>query len=249
MKCYSNVMGSSISMSTDPTLREALAALVQVASLRVVLECGTFEGTGSTRLLAEIFEGISKPDRFVTIEANWRSWRRARANLRPFAFVEPVWGCSLRRADACAFIRSDEALLSHERYPDVFIDHVEDPVWFYLREIEGRLGGGQRNPLYWLPKLIDYVCCYRGEGLLEKYLAEFRCRCPLILLDSSGGTGWLEFMQVERIMDAEPYVLLLDDIQHVKHFRSYQKIQSDSSYHMVAQNVAAGWALATRHFS
>ena len=165
MKLYSDYSLGSISMHDSRELRQLLAQAIVRERIVHVIETGTFEGLGSTRFLAETFASTMPPQTFVTIEANWRSWRRARRNLRRFRFVRPLWGRSLETRRALEFLETDQCLREHGRYPDIFIDDVQDPVTFYRREI---MGGGD------LPKSLHRralrelhrAVYYRGEGIL-----------------------------------------------------------------------------------
>ena len=245
MKLYSEYPLWSISMNDSPELRQLLAEAIVRERIAHVVETGTFEALGSTRFLAETFASTMVPRTFVTIEANWRSWRRARRNLRRFPFVLPLWGQSLDACRALEFIETDECLREHQRYPDIFIDDVEDPVAFYRRELRGELGGVPRRLHRRLLRKFDHAVHYQGERLLERSLRKVRDESPLIVLDSAGGVGWLEFQTVMTEMQHRRYHLLLDDVHHLKHFRSLAHIRSDRSFRIVGQDERHGWVFAT----
>jgi hypothetical protein len=244
MKLYSDYSLGSISMHDSRELRQLLAQAIVRERIVHVIETGTFEGLGSTRFLAETFASTMPPQTFVTIEANWRSWRRARRNLRRFRFVRPLWGRSLETRRALEFLETDQCLREHGRYPDIFIDDVQDPVTFYRREI---MGGGD------LPKSLHRralrelhrAVYYRGEGILERLLRRVRNERPLVVLDSAGGVGWLEFQTLTTVMHDRRYHLLLDDVHHIKHFRSLAHIRSDPAFRIIGLDERHGWALAT----
>src|SRR5207249_2262859 len=69
---------------------------------------------------------------------------------------------------------------------------------------------------------------------------------PLVLLDSAGGTGWMEFTTLRQTMGDRAYVLLLDDVHHVKHYRSLEHVRRDPSFHIIGLDERHGWMLA-RH--
>lgn len=245
MKLYSAAPKASITMIQDEKLSRLLAEMSSVIPITHVLETGTHVGLGSTRFIAEILSlQPVPPQRFVTIEANYRSWRRAVANLKKFPFVTPLWGLSTSRQEALRFIRDDPALQNHREYPDVFIDDVQDPVKFYSSEIAGRLGGNSRNPLETIRQFVDRRRFYAGEDLLAKWLEAFRSHRPLIVLDSAGGVGYLEFKIVQRQMIAHPHFLLLDDICHLKHFRSVEHVHGNGQFEILGENKEVGWLLA-----
>ena len=245
MKLYSASPKAHISMTADQQLRHLLVDMTRCTPISHILESGTHVGLGSTKFIAEIFGAQSpRPQLFVTIEANHHSWQQAVKNLKRFPFVTPVWGLSTSRREGLRFIRSDRALLNHSEYPDIFIDDVQDPVSFYSREIARGLGGGTRNPLEKIQRLVDRPRFYNGENLLAKWLSAFQSDSPLVVLDSAGGVGYLEFRTVQQHMLEHSYFLLLDDICHVKHFRSYEFVHSNSNFTVIGENKDAGWLLA-----
>jgi hypothetical protein len=232
-------------MIDDDGLRKALIEINRQSPITHILETGTNVGLGSTRFIAEILRSqYSPPCQFVTIEANHHSWRQARENLKRFPFVQALWGLSTSREEALRFVGSDPALKDHHKYPNIFIDDVRDPVAFYSSEIAGRLGGGSRNPVEKVLEIADRPRFYAGEGLLAKWLEEFKSYAPLIVLDSAGGVGFLEFNTVLRVMTDHRYHLLLDDICHLKHFRSYEHVYQDPNFEVTAESKEAGWLLA-----
>jgi hypothetical protein len=245
MKLYRASAHASISMTADAQLRHLLVEITKQAPISHILESGTYRGLGSTKFIAEIVGAQSSPPQlFVTIEANHDSWRQARNNLKDFPFVTPVWGLSTSRQEGLRFIRNDPALLNHLKYPDIFIDDVRDPIGFYSREIAGRLGRAAWNPVEKIRRFVDRPRFYAGENLLAKWLGAFRTCHPLVVLDSAGGIGYLEFNTLQKHMPEYPYFLLLDDICHVKHFRSYERVHTDSKFAVIGESKDAGWLLA-----
>ena len=91
---------------------------------------------------------------------------------------------------------------------------------------------------------IDRRRRYAGENLLAKSLERVRDERPLVVLDSAGGTGWLEFTTLRETMGARPYVLLLDDVHHLKHFRSLQHVRRDGAFEILGLDEMHGWMLA-----
>jgi len=179
---------------------------------------------------------------FLTIEANFKFWWRACKNLKRYPFVEPLWGLTVNRSKAIEFIKNDDVLDNHEKIKDIYIDDIVNPKHFYLNEVSGRLGGLSAKarlastllrPLFW-----------KGEDLLRRVLTPIREYRPLIVLDSAGGIGWLEFSTVVEVMGDFEYFLLLDDIHHLKHFRSYATVRQSDKFEIQGVNESAGWMLA-----
>lgn len=246
MKLFSESPGASMSMAASEELRSLLRDILKEGTVTHVLETGTFRGLGSTMFVSESFPVDHPPRIFVTIEANWVSWRQAKGNLRRFPFVKALWGRTVPVRKALAFIERDEALRNHREYPDIYIDDVANPVYFYSQEVAGRLRGSADVPKNLVRRYFDRLVSYAGENLLEKYATKFRSTNPLIILDSAGGIGFLEFTIVEAAMRKFPYLLLLDDINHIKHFRSYRHVREDPHFELLGADQKEGWLLA-RH--
>ena len=246
MRSYREYRLASMRMVDDSGLGPVLSRVISEYAVAHVVETGTYLGTGSTRMLAAAFASRRPPESFITIEANWSSWRAALGNLAAFPFVTVLWGRTMPRRTALAFVRSDDALRHHERWPDVFIDDTRHPVKSYSRELRGRLGGRPRGLGPTVRFAKDRLRHYSGDDLLTQSLHAVRQQRPLILLDSAGGIGWLEFQTVLREMGSAPYTIVLDDTHHVKHFRSLAHIRSDAAFSILAESAEHGWVVA-RH--
>jgi hypothetical protein len=207
---------------------------VKDKKIDVVIESGTFEGNGSTRTVGNFFKK-SPPKAFYTIEINYASYVKAKKNLLDLPFVRCLYGCSVPMREALDFIRSDDAILNHQKYPDIFIDDVIDPVKFYSREVEGYLNGGPMG----IRRLFKPK---PAERLLKKLIGRYKDDTILFILDSAGGMGWLEFITVKKEMGNRDYYLLLDDIHHLKHFRSAKYIRENpSEFEIIKENREHGW--------
>jgi hypothetical protein len=242
MKLYCDYPHASISMHEDTELRQLLQNVIREKKFTHVLESGTYLGLGSTRFVAEAFPIESPPKLFVTLEASWKNWRQAKTNLARFPFCRPVWGLTVKRDEALKFVYDDEFLKNHQKYEDVFIDDLTDPVAFYANELSGRLGQAGSQP-GWREKL-DRIFRWAGEDLLRRYLVQFHNQSPLIILDSAGGIGFLEFSTLLKTMGASPYTVLLDDVHHIKHFRSREHIRKDPAFRIIGSDDVHGWLLA-----
>src|SRR5215467_3671684 len=139
MKLYSDAPQASIKMSDDPALVAAIDAAIHTYRTSIVIETGTFEGTGSTRIIAESLRRSGQPTTYVTLEVSFKNWCTAYHNLRPFLFVDCRWGCSVDKTGAIEFVRNDDAIIDHRKYPNIYIDDVDNPVLFYTNELNGML--------------------------------------------------------------------------------------------------------------
>jgi hypothetical protein len=243
MRLYSTYEKASKSMADDGALSNALSECILTEQIEYAIETGTYRGLGSTPMVANAFLKSRSPRQLITIESNWSNWRTARINLSKYDFVKVLWGQSVALDNAIRFINSDPVLQRHEEYPDIWIDDIHNPREFYIKEIQGRLGDDSSR----IANLI-MACAkpffYRGDDLLERYLNKFQERNPLIILDSAGGTGYLEFTTVLTNMAQNSFTILLDDIHHLKHFRSFEEINSNDNFKILAVNKELGWVLA-----
>ena len=217
---------------------KALRAAVRQYRPRVVVETGTYLGTGSTRMIAEAFTP-NVPEKFYTIEISRTHYEAARRNLAHINFIEVLWGLSVGREQAGNFIRSDSLLWEAKQY-GIEVEQPDNPVAFYLKEINADNSG--------VCSCMGDDDCYpkpvAPENLLARLLSQYKARQPFIVLDSAGGIGWLEFQEVLRLQKGLPFVLFLDDVNHVKHYRSLRYVQSSPEFHMIDYDAGHGWALA-----
>ena len=234
----------NISLLADSLREEILSGRIDT-----VIESGTYLGLGSTSTIAQVFADLSRQPEFYTFEASWVNWKKAKKNLEKFPFVNPVWGRSVPLDEAVKFIRNDELLKNHHNYSNIYIDGGNDPVAFYLNEISGGFGLSRFsfvNKYYKKKEETDKPQFFMGENLLRKYLLKFKHRNPLILLDSCGGVGFLEFEILIGTMKDAPFYLILDDINHIKHFRSYEYLKNDPSFRIITLNSDSGWVFAQK---
>ena len=238
MEHYSLAPQRSMTMREDPVLSDRLARLIALAKIDVALETGTFLGTGSTAIVSEAFQRVAAPKRFVTLEVNFANWCRATANLRRYPFVECRWGATVAIEAALEFLRTDEMLVNHTRYSGIYIDDTDDPIGWYSREICGQLPFSQAVEIPAATKEL----LWGGENLLADLLRLHADHRPLIVLDSAGGIGLLEFRIVLEPMKGRQFFLLLDDTHHLKHYRSLEHIRGSADFDIVAQGTS--WVLA-----
>jgi hypothetical protein len=198
-----------IEVSTNETLREALRrVLIPRNGVRHIIETGTYLGTGTTQVLIGAVEAAKRKGiTLTTVESYRPCWEEACKTLSPWPWVYPRLGLTLKKTECLEWIKQDDVIRNHQQYPDIFIDNLIDPVGFYQTEIE-------RSDC-------------EDENVLEILVtqAEIEGGKILFCLDSCGGIGYLEFKKVTDLMRSAPYYLMMDDIQHIKHFRSLLHIQ------------------------
>lgn len=240
MKPYADVPQAHVSMGRDAALDAVLVAAMRDRRINYIVETGTHLGTGSTTSLAEALLGANAEHPTLhTIEVNWAHYCHAREHLAQFPFVHCHWGLSVPLADAISFIEHDEILADHTREPDIYIDNTTDPRRFYLNEVNGMI---EANATTDLPPPLPAP----PDGLLPRLLQNAPPDGTLVLLDSSGGIGLLEFQLTLAVMRTKNYLLLLDDTAHIKHYRSKRHIENSDEFSVMARGEGRDWLLA-RH--
>ena len=193
-----------------------LRAIIRQKKPRFIVETGTYLGQGTTRIIASALRDHGLTDAtFYSVECNPEHHRQALANLGQsglLPFVTPLHGISVPRAllpDAEAIRKETIENVSG----DIFVDHHEAKrIELYLNETN-------------YPDLPD--------DLLGQCLRECDGQPDLLLLDSAGHMGNVEFNYVLKLLRG-PCYLALDDIRHVKHAASVEQMKSDPRFEMLA---------------
>jgi len=139
---------------------------------------------------------FAKTGKYVfTIECNKNNYETAVRNLEQYQNVCVIHGLSLPR----------EVLIKHLLHQDFEIDTTYDsdyPKSFYMREINQQV-------------------------VLENALDIFanNDRKQLVFLDSAGGVGYAEFLEFMNYEGKYNKILVLDDINHIKHKRSIEYLE------------------------
>ena len=81
-------------------------------------------------------------------------------------------------------------------------------------------------------------------NLLPSLIKEFSNSEVLIVLDSAGGVGHMEFQITDELMKNKSYYILLDDTHHLKHFRGYEIIKNRGDFTIINTSEKNGWVLA-----
>lgn len=150
-------------------------------------------------------------------------------------FADQTWikvhhSLPIETEKAMSFIESDPPLTNPEAFPEIIFDAAE-PVNFYRTEANGDLYGDNKTP---------------DDRFFEKFISKEYKRPPMFILRGIGGLGWAEFQEVNRLMGGRKYWLFISDIEHVKHFRTYQELKKDPRWWIKAEREGQ-WALAIHH--
>ncbi len=180
-----------------------------------IIETGTYRGTGTTMIIASaIRDLVIEQAQFVSIEVNPTNFKRATENLAKAGLaVELINGLSVPRSMLPSIEQIERELVQSVVADGLVVDHEEhERAELYFRE-------------------TDYSSL--PDDMLGQALQRFDCRPDFVLLDSGGHMGYIEFRYlIDRL--AGPCYIALDDICHVKHYRSYQDIGHDSRFTVVA---------------
>lgn len=234
-------------MNKDVDLINSLNDLAKKNIIKYIIETGTHRGLGSTTMLGNAFKNSSNLVSLNTIEIDYTNFSVAKKNLSHFSFINCWYGCSLDVNEAIAYIKKDVAILYHEKYPEIFIDNTKDPINFYVNELEGKLNESSDSIIKkFLKKLLRPSKNSKINpqyNLLPKLIKEFYNDEMLIVLDSAGGVGHMEFQITDELMKNKTYYLLLDDTHHLKHFRGYDIIKNRGDFSIINASDKNGWVL------
>ena len=235
-------------MNKDVDLINSLNDLAKKNIIKYIIETGTHRGLGSTTMLGNAFKNSSTLVSLNTIEIDYTNFSVAKKNLSHFSFINCCYGCSLDLNEAITYVKKDEAILYHEKYPEIFIDNAKDPINFYVNELEGKLNESSDSIIKkFLKKLLRPSKNSKINpqyNLLPKLIKEFYNDEMLIVLDSAGGVGHMEFQITDELMKNKAYYLLLDDTHHLKHFRGYDIIKNRGDFSILNASDKNGWVLA-----
>jgi hypothetical protein len=173
--------------------------IIKKYKIESIVETGTYDGMGSSQLLAST--GLP----FDTIECHGMNFIAAKVNLEKFKNTRVHHAYSLKLDEMLEFIKEDEWTNNPEQMVKLGVkfDH-ENPRWYYKHE------------------LTDVVSKPPQENVLMSLITNPESQ--LIFLDSSGGVGLLEFQKVRELPKEilNEKLIMLDDINHIKHYRSLQ---------------------------
>jgi len=176
-----------------------------------IIETGTFLGAGSTLVFAQTKKSV------ISIECNKNHYEQAINNLKDYPNVKLIHGHSLKKDEMFEFISTDDI---YNKNLNIAMENPRDPKLFYITEISG---DSPKENVF--PELIDN----------EKK--------QLIFLDSAGGVGFLEFKKLIEIGEEKlkNKILFLDDINHVKHYRSVIELENMGYKFNRSQSNRWGW--------
>ncbi|HOK65214.1 MAG TPA: glycosyltransferase [Anaerohalosphaeraceae bacterium] len=214
LKVAEEYVKNGMAVKDGSAFAEAIARVFLERRPRKIIETGTYLGRGTTTILAEAMRRSGIEGTFFTIEVNPNYYAQAKAYLESRGYpVKPLCGLSIPRRLLPARDQIQAYVSQTAGGESIFVDHPE-PVRAerYYQETD-------------FPDVPD--------DLLGQCLEAFDGRPDFVLLDSAGHLGWIEFQYLlERLKG--PCILALDDIYHVKHYRSFQQMQNDKRFEILA---------------
>lgn len=183
-------------MAASMELRKDILSVIADYKPYSILETGTYNGLGSTSaILHGLREAKIDPFSFISIESNEKNYQQAVKNLE-----EEIYKGTLVLMHANSLPKEIMPKKVYDVPENVITDHV-DPSR-YLKEV---------------PEDIDDDGIYRAMALLDN-------RPDMVLLDSAGHLGFLEFEYVCKLSESS-FVLILDDTLHRKHYETLEFIK------------------------
>lgn len=198
MKLASQIDPHGIAASMS--LRKDIYSVIMDYRPYAILETGTYNGLGSTSaILHGLKDANIDPFSLISIESNEENHRQAEKNL-----LGEQYKGSVVLMHANSLPSELMPRMVYDVPDDVITDHA-DPMK-YLKEV---------------PVDIEDDGIYRAMALLDN-------RPDLVLLDSAGHLGFLEFEYVCKLAESS-FVLILDDTLHRKHYDTLQFIKANPS--------------------
>lgn len=183
-----------------------------------ILETGTYQGNGSTRIIATAIQDIPCENAtFYSIECNNENVAKAYENLGPDLnkLVTIMPGLSIPVDMIPSAKDINERIIKACAYKNIKMDHENDlanSASHYLNE----------------------TAKYDRDDRIGDVMREFKNKVDFALLDSGGHIGNIEFRYFLSKLKS-PCVIALDDINHFKHYESYKSIQDDRRFTILCE--------------
>lgn len=192
-------------MTSSGAFNKALETIVANNGLTEVIETGTYLGEGTTRAIIKGLQAHGKPFRFFSIEVNPNTYAKAVMNVGKVEGVFLLNGLSISTQDLPKQVEFTD-------FPEWVVVDYQEKVRekSYITEVSYNV---KDNQLYECLKAMD-------------------CKPELVVLDSAGHIGELEFDELMKWVQGD-FFLALDDINHVKHYKTVQKIKGDERFKIV----------------
>ena len=184
-----------------------------------LMETGTYLGMGTTTVVTTALKENGLNDsQFFSIEVKPENHLAARKNLTENGLINYVTllnGVSMPRKSLPTIEEIERTTVKELEFEGIYVDHQES----------------ERARLYYNETNYDNV----EEDLIGKCLITFENKPDFVLLDSGGHMGNLEFNYLIERLEKE-CIVALDDVNHIKHRKSYMQIQNDSRFELITSS-------------
>lgn len=217
LKVAEDYVKSGIAVDTESTFGQSIKEVFTKIQPRKIIECGTYRGTGTTTIIANTLKELGINDYvFCTIEVNPQNYQLAVDYFRKNNInVKALNGLSLPRTMLPNADQIENDTIKNVVGDNIFVDHQESRrVQRYLQETD-------------FPDVPD--------DLLGKCLNVMKNQPDFVLLDSGAHIGYAEFRYLIDNLKGQCYIAL-DDIYHIKHYRSFQYIKSDNRFKLIKES-------------
>lgn len=200
------------------SMKRQMANVIRELKPSLILETGTHTGLGSTKAILDTIQQLKLNTKVISIECNPLYVQRANENLKRHPKKSSL--------EILCGISVPEGLLpdnvSYEGLPEgIIVDHV--------------------NPNEYLKETV-----YEKDNLMKEAIDKYGFP-ELVILDSAGHMGTIEFDYLMSLMEGHSFTLIIDDTKHLKHFRTLEKIKVDESFELLIEGQEKfGYAIA-RH--
>jgi len=176
-----------------------------------IIETGTYLGLGSTSTIAKAIQNFKLKSIFYSIEVNPQFIEKAKENLGDElkSLVSLINGLSIPRESLPTSDELRKELITNSENNELLVDHCEE----------------NRVDLYMAETNFMHV----PDDMLGRCLKSFDYCPDFVLLDSGGHVGYLEFNYLINLLRGDCYIAL-DDIFHVKHYKSFLQIKTDNRF-------------------
>lgn len=201
----------------------ALHEVIDEITPRIVIETGTYLGMGSTKLIAEALRDQKRGGHLISIEVNPNFFEHATRNLVGLPLTLSR-GLSIARTMLPSM--TEISGMCAELPAGIGVDFApHNRAETYFKECDYN----------WLP-----------DGLLETWIDSVNRRVDLLLLDSAGHLGFIEFRAALTSLRDE-CIIAFKDVRHLKHYRSYDMVKADSRFEIVKEG-AEGYGFCVARF-
>lgn len=206
----------------DLEFRECLWEICKKYQPRRIVETGLYHGIGSTRILAnyirEFCGGVNAfNSRFYSIEVN------------P-VFIQIAEGNLGREG-----LSSNVLIVEGLSIPRSLLPNLGELKNLILEASSNGKKVDHEGSLEEMCALYSFESSqFKEDDRLGYVLEELKNEVDLILLDSGGHLGNIEFDYVVSKLNS-PCLIALDDVNHLKHFKSYEAMKKDQRFEILAQ--------------